>query len=156
MKFPLRVLLCATDLSPLGNLAVPVACRLADPGSVVHLLNIDAPPKTGNPLYPDDRPKGAPTPADVAQAKAADRKRLEALIPADARARGVTFQCDVVESDDVALGIEEQARKLRADVIVLASHGRWGLARLAHGEPIASRLIHDKNLNVVVVHSDHP
>jgi nucleotide-binding universal stress UspA family protein len=156
MKPPFRVLLCPTDLTPVGNLAIPVAYRLADKGSVVHLLNIDAPANLGNPLYPDERPKDAPTPAALAAGKAADRKRLEALVPADAKARGVTSEFDVIEADEVALAIEEQAKKRKADVIVLASHGRWGLARIVHGESIALRLLHRKDLNVIVVHSDKP
>jgi nucleotide-binding universal stress UspA family protein len=156
LNLPFRVLLCPTDLSPLGNLAVPVAYRLAGQGSVIHLVNIDAPAQSGNPLYPEDRPKGAPTPADVQAGKAADRQRLEALVPADARTRGITSQLDVIESHDVALGIEAEARKRGADVIVLGSHGRWGLSRLAHGESVALRLMHEKDLNVIVVHSDKP
>ena len=61
MKPPFRSILCPTDLSPLGNLAVSVGYLLAAKGGTVHLVHVDEPPRTGNPLYPDEKPKGAPT-----------------------------------------------------------------------------------------------
>jgi nucleotide-binding universal stress UspA family protein len=154
MKAPFRTILCPTDLSPVGNLAVPVAYLLAARGGVVHLVHVDAPPETGNPLYPDERPKDAPSPAQVEEARKARRKSLEALVPADAATRGVRTQVDVVEGEDIPLTIEATMEATKSEVIVLASHGRWGLARLAHGESVASRLLHRSDLDVVIVHSD--
>jgi nucleotide-binding universal stress UspA family protein len=156
VKAPFRTVVCPTDLSALGNLAVPVAYQVAATGGVVHLLHVDGPPKTGNPLYPDEKPKGAPTPAQIEAARADVRKRLEALVPADAKARGVRTEIDLVESEDVPLAVEEQAKKRKADVIVLGSHGRWGVSRVLHGEPVAMRLLHRPDLDVLVVHSDKP
>ncbi len=156
MKAPFATIVCPTDLSPVGNLAVSAAYLLAAKGGVVHLLHIDAPAKTGNPLYPDEKPKDAPTPAQIAAAKKATVAKLQALVPADATARGVRTEFDVVESEDVATQIEAECKKRKGDAVVLASHGRWGLARLAHGESVASRLLHRPDLDVVVVHSDRP
>jgi nucleotide-binding universal stress UspA family protein len=156
VKPPFRSVFCPTDLSPVGNLAVPVAYLLAARGGVVHLARVDEPPDTGNPLYPEERPKGAPTPAEVEAAREALRGRLTALVPADAAARGVTTQVDLVEGEDVPLAIERAAKAKGADVVVLASHGRWGLSRVVHGDSVATRLLHRGDLDVIVVHSDRP
>jgi nucleotide-binding universal stress UspA family protein len=154
VKPPFRTILCPTDLSPIGNQAVSVAYLLAAKDAVVHLVHVDAPPKTGNPLYPEDRPAGAPTPAQVAAARKKSRERLESLVPADAAARGVRTEFDLVEGEDVAMAIEGEARSRKAEVIVLGTYGRGGLARLAHGESVASRLLHRPDVDVIVVHTD--
>ena len=155
MKAPFRSILCPTDLSAVGNLALPVAYLLAAKGGTVHLLHVDAPAK-GNPLYPEDRPKGAPTSAQVEAAKIEVRRRLTALVPADATARGVATQVDFAEGEDIALAVEGAAKSRKADVIVLGSHGRWGVSRVVHGESVATRLLHRADLDVIVVHSDKP
>ena len=154
MKAPYASILCPTDLSSVGNLAVPVAYLLASKGGVVHLLHVDAPARTGNPLYPDEKPKGAPTPAQIDAAKKETRRKLEALVPADAAGRGVRTEFDVVEAEDVAMEIESEAKERKAQVVVLGSHGRWGLSRVVHGESTATRLLHRPDLDVIVVHSD--
>jgi len=156
VKAPFRSVFCPTDLSAVGNLAVPVAYLLAGKGGTVHLAHVDAPAKTGNPLYPDEKPKGAPTTAQVEAGKSAIRARLQALVPADAAARGVLTQVDLVEGEDVPVAIEAAAKEKRADVVVLGSHGRWGVARIVHGDSVATRLLHRKDLDVIVVHTDRP
>jgi nucleotide-binding universal stress UspA family protein len=154
MKLPFRSILCATDLSPLGNLAVEVAYRLVGDGGTVHLLHVDAPPKLGNPLYPDERPKDAPTAAQLDAHRADVRARLGKLVPASRS--GVKTVVDLVESDEIANTIEDEAKRRVADVVVLASHGRWGISRLVHGESVALRLLHRPDLDVIVVHTDKP
>jgi nucleotide-binding universal stress UspA family protein len=154
MKPPFRSVFCPTDLSAVGNLAIPVAYLLAAKGGTVHLVHVDEPPKTGNPLYPSEKPKGAPTPAEIEAGKKALRARLLALVPPDAAARGVQTAIDLVEGEDVPLAIEGAFRERKADVIVLASHGRWGVGRILHGDSVANRLLHRADLDVVVVHSD--
>ncbi len=154
MKAPYRSILCPTDLSPLMNLAVPVAYMVAAKGATVHLIHVDAPPKTGNPLYPDEKPKGAPTAAQVDAAKNDRKAKLSALVPASAASCGISTVVDVVEGEDVAVAIEDEARRRGTEVIVLGSHGRWGLARIVHGESTALRLLHKPDLDVVIVHSD--
>ena len=156
MKAPFRTILCPTDLSPTGNLAIPTAYLLAAKGGKVHLVHVQAEPDTGNPLYPEDRPKGAPTAAQLEAERKDLRARLTALIPADAAARGVSTQVDLVEGDDVPLAIEAAAKKMKAEAIVLGTYGHVGLARLLHGEPMANRLVHRSDLDVILVHSDNP
>jgi nucleotide-binding universal stress UspA family protein len=155
VKAPFRSILCPTDLSPVGNLAVPVAYLIAARGATVHLLHVDAPAK-GNPLYPDEMPKGAPTPAQREAAKAEVRRRLTALVPTDAVARGVATEIDFAEGEDIPLAVEGEMKKRRTEVVVLASHGRWGVSRIVHGESVASRLLHRPDVDVIVVHSDNP
>lgn len=155
MKAPFHSILCPTDLSPVGNLAVAVAYLLAAKGGTVHLLHVDAPAK-GNPLYPEDRPKGAPTPAQIEAAKVEVRRKLNALVPADSAARGVATQIDFAEGEDIPLAIEGAARTRKTDVVVLASYGSWGVSRIVHGESVAMRLLHRPDLDVIVVHSDKP
>ena len=156
MKAPYRTILCPTDLSPLGNLAVPVAYMVADRGATVHLIHVDAPVHTGNPLYPDERPKDAPTASQVEAAKKDRKAKLSALVPASAASCGIKTVVDLVEGEDVAVMIESEARRRGSEVIVLGSHGRWGLARIVHGESMALRLLHKPDLDVVIVHSDRP
>lgn len=155
MKAPFRSILCPTDLSPVGNLAVPVAYLLAAKGGLVHLLHVDAPAK-GNPLYPDERPSDAPTSSQLEATRKAERAKLQALVPADAGARGVETKIDFAEGEDIPLVIEAAAKARGAEVIVLASHGRWGVSRILHGEPVSARLLHRKDLDVIVVHTDRP
>jgi nucleotide-binding universal stress UspA family protein len=156
MKPPFRSLLVPTDLTSLGNHAAAVAYLLAANGSTVHLLHVVEPPKTGNPLYPDERPANAPTPAQIEASRDERRKRLRALVPAAAAGRDVHTEVLLAEGEDVAIEIESAARKLKTEVVVLSSHGRWGFSRLLHGESVATRLLHEKDLDIVVVHTDRP
>jgi len=156
MKAPFRTILCPTDLSPIGNVAIPTAYLLAAKGGKVHLVHVEEQPDTGNPLYPDEKPKGAPTAAQIEAKRNALRTRLTALIPADAATRGIATQVEVVEGDDVPLAIEAAAKEMKAEVIVLGTYGRAGIARLLHGESMASRLVHRSDLDVILVHSDRP
>jgi len=156
VKAPFRTILCPTDLTPVGNLAVPTAYLLAAKGGTVHLVHVDAAPNTGNPLYPDEKPKGAPSPAQIEAAKQDLRAKLSALAPAGAAANGVTTKVDLLVGEDVPLVIETAAKTLKAEVIVLGTHGRAGLSRIVHGESIAQRLVHRSDLDVILVHSDRP
>jgi nucleotide-binding universal stress UspA family protein len=156
VKVPFQSVLCATDLSPLGNLAASVAYRLIGDGGTLHLVHVDAPPKVGNPLYPEERPKDAPSSAQIEAHRADLKARLQALVPATADSRRVRTVVELVESEEVALAIEEEAKRRATDAIVLASHGRWGLSRIVHGESVATRLLHRPDVNVVVVHTDKP
>ncbi len=58
--------------------------------------------------------------------------------------------------EDVPLAIETAANALKAEAIVLGTHGRAGLARIVHGESLAQRLVHRSDLDVILVHSDRP
>ena len=61
-----------------------------------------------------------------------------------ARARGVTVETSAVVSDLVAEAIIAEAKKHESDLIVMASHGRKGLARLLLGSETHHVLTHSK------------
>lgn len=61
-----------------------------------------------------------------------------------ARARGFDVQFLAVTRDGVYLGIIEAARKLKCDLIVMASHGRRGLSAVLLGSETSKVLTHTK------------
>ena len=71
---------------------------------------------------------------------------------ATARAAGVELTPVLVESrgQTVAYAITRQARKLKADVIVLGTHGRRGLSRLVMGSD-AEAVLRNASVPVVLV-----
>jgi nucleotide-binding universal stress UspA family protein len=79
------------------------------------------------------------------------RKTL-AKAEAFARAQGVACKVVMVESlgQSIAQTILEQARKLRADVVVLGTHGRRGLARVLMGSD-AEAVLREASVPVLLV-----
>jgi nucleotide-binding universal stress UspA family protein len=120
---PIRTILHPTDFSEQARHAFAAACAVArDHGSRVVVLYVRAPAAVGygelGPVVPDP----VWTPPDV---KAA----LDALhLPEP----GVEVKYRVAEGDTAA-EIVRLARALRADLIVMGTHGRTGLGRLLLG-----------------------
>ena len=54
------------------------------------------------------------------------------------------WQSQVVKSDDIAHGLTDQANHYKADLIVMASHGRKGIKRLLLGSETLAVLTHAK------------
>jgi nucleotide-binding universal stress UspA family protein len=120
-----RRVLVATDLSELGNAAVPFACSAASIGGLVKIIHIAT----------SRRQKGrhqADTRADLMQ-------QLRALIPNEMGARGQPPQVDVIESSDVAEAICAEADRFGADLVCVSSHG-LGASRALHGSVTKSIL----------------
>jgi nucleotide-binding universal stress UspA family protein len=67
-----------------------------------------------------------------------------------ADAQGVTTQKLVVEDTEPARGIVETARSLGADLIVMGSHGRTGMAKLVLGS-VASKVLALSHVPVLIV-----
>ncbi|MGH8758240.1 MAG: universal stress protein [Burkholderiales bacterium] len=92
-------------------------------------------------------------PEEVARMEAlsieAAQNALDALVPR-AQASGVKLEAATVVSDVVAETIIGMAVKHHSDLIVMASHGRRGLARLLLGSETQHVLTHSK-LPVLVV-----
>ena len=61
-----------------------------------------------------------------------------------AKAKGVVTGTKVVKSDDIAHGLTDQANHYKADLIVMASHGRKGIKRLLLGSETLAVLTHAK------------
>jgi len=120
---PIRTILHPTDFSQQAQYAFAAACAVArDHGSRVVVLYVRAPAVVGygelGPVVPDP----VWTPPDV---KAA----LDALhLPEP----GVEVKYRVAEGDTAA-EIVRLARVLRADLIVMGTHGRTGLGRSCWG-----------------------
>lgn len=61
-----------------------------------------------------------------------------------AAAQGVNASTLVIKSDDIAQGLVDQANHFKADLMVMASHGRKGIKRLLLGSETLAVLTHVK------------
>jgi universal stress protein A len=142
-----RSVIASTDFSDVASAALPHAFQLArDHGASLSLVHVlDAYPLP-SPLYAHYYP--IPTPDQQRRAERKARAALRACIPADlGRSRRVTL---LVVHGDPAREILRVADESEAPVIVIASHGRTGLARLALGS-VAERVIRAAHCPVLVV-----
>ncbi|MHC5010599.1 MAG: universal stress protein [Planctomycetota bacterium] len=124
MKLPFHTILCPTDLSETGNLAIDVAYRLAGEGSVVHLLHVAEPPYLGNPMYSQYVQGYVPTPEEQEAGEERVRNKLRHLTPENALTEGVRTEHHLEHSVNVSDTIEEKAEEIGADVIIMGTHGR--------------------------------
>ena len=150
MKVPFHCILCPTDLSAIGNLAVPVAYRLAGQHAVVHLAHVCEPPFLGNPLYTQFVQGYVPTPEDVEAGEERVRLALHRLPPDDAIERGIRTEYHLPHDVSAADAIEALAHEVGADVVILGTHGRTGLSRLMMGS-VAADVVKKEGLPVILV-----
>ena len=155
MHVPFRTILCPTDLSDVGNLAIPVAYQLAAEGGTLHLLHVAEPPYLGNPMYSQYVQGYVPTPEEVEAGEERVRQRMHRLPPDDAMSRGVRTEYHLLHGVNVSALIEEQAQNLGVDVIVMGTHGRTGLGRILMGS-VATEIVKKDGLPVVLIHQDLP
>lgn len=136
-------ILVATDGSPLSDKAVEHALNLAklSGASVVALKVV--------PRYPRSYLEGGATVDNT------EIKRIEAQwadqaqevlnqIKAKGKALGVSIKTSIAKSDLVAESIIASAEKQKADLIVMASHGRKGIKRLLLGSETQHVLTHSQ------------
>ena len=139
-----RKILVTTDLSEVGNAAIPLAFRLARAESasvaLVHVVE-GLPP---NPLYANYRPTRSPEERERAEAEA--RTTLAALVPSDT---DVPHELHLLRGDPAA-EICKAAEELGAGVIVISSHGRTGLKRVLLGS-VATRVVQQAKCSVLVL-----
>jgi len=142
-----RRVLHATDLSPASGRAFKSALDLAKAsrGRLV-LLHVVPPPQAF--VLAD-----VPPPADLyekwdAQARASAKRQLERLVKR-ARSSGVRTTT-LLTSGPVAGRIIAAASRTKADVIVMGTHGRTGLARTFLGS-IAGRVVATSSRPVLTV-----
>jgi len=130
--------LVTTDLSPLGNAAVPHAYAIVAQrgGTVIIWCSVDV-SGVPDPLY------SQPTPGEtLAEERAEIRETLfsslEALVPEEIRAEGkVTTEVRVVKlSGAVHDAICQEAATHDVDLIVMASHGYSGVKHLLLGSVV--------------------
>ncbi|MDE2484224.1 MAG: universal stress protein [candidate division NC10 bacterium] len=146
--------LVTTDLSPLGNAAVPYAYAVvAEKGGTVILwcaVDVSGMP---DPLY------AQPTPGEtLAQERAEIREdlfsSLEALVPEEVRTAGkVKTEVRVLEiSGSVHDAICAEAAAKNVDLIVIASHGYSGMKHLLLGS-VVEHVLRAADRPVLVVRS---
>ncbi len=150
---PFGSILCPTDLSETGNLAIAVAYQLAADGGRVHLLHVCEPPYLGNPLYGPFVQGYAPTPEETVQGEERVLRKLHQVEPE--LERDVHTEFHLVHGVNVAATIEAEAQRLKSDVVVLGTHGRTGLGRILMGS-VATDVVKKKGLPVILVHQDLP
>jgi len=124
-------------------------------GHAVALLRVGEPPREHVPMV------GAATlevgyypPPDLeTKTEALARIEKEALTYLRARAKempGLTVNCKVAISHEVAAEIIETANREHADMIAMTTHGRTGLLELAMGS-VANAILHHSKLPVLLV-----
>ena len=118
--------LVATDFSPLGDAAIPLAYATASPGATVHLIHILK--AQIDPLAPHDVFQAGRS-GKQTEAVAAATRNLVAKVPSDAAAQSKASQVHVLESNDTAKAICQAAERLGVDMVCLGTHGRSDLAK---------------------------
>jgi nucleotide-binding universal stress UspA family protein len=149
----IRKVMVTTDFSGLGNGAIPHAYSvLANREGTVILCHILEPPALPNPLYAHYSPGGAFSPEDREKLRQGLVQTLEQLVPLEVREPGrVATQVRVVETlAPVAEAICQEAKALDVDIIVMASHGHSGVARLFLGS-VAEHVLRLADRPVLIV-----
>ncbi|KAB0587838.1 universal stress protein [Comamonas kerstersii] len=136
-------ILVATDGSPLSEKAVCHAMDLAKlSGATVIAVKVI-------PRYPRSYLEGGAT-VDLSEIKRIEAQWTEQAqavlnkIKAEGKAQGVTVKTSVAKSDLIAESIIAAAEKQKADLIVMASHGRKGIKRLLLGSETQHVLTHSQ------------
>jgi len=125
--------LVTTDFSKVGDAAILHAYALVGrgPGTVV-LCHVLERPQLPNPLYAHYS-RSALTPADRRALAGRLARRLERSVPRGVPRSVKTVVRVLYTSQPVHEAIVDLARRSRAKVIVIASHGHTGLGRLFLG-----------------------
>ncbi|QDL55072.1 universal stress protein [Rhodoferax aquaticus] len=139
----------ATDGSPASDHAVTLAVGLARThgAKLTAVYAIDPYPYLGlgevNPMGFQAYISAAQTQAEEAYAK------VRVLCAASDKAPSVELQVRMVEDQAVSTGIVQTAQAEGADLIVVGSHGRSGIARLMLGS-VASKVVAESPIPVLV------
>ncbi len=145
----LERILVATDFSALGNAAIPWAYTMVKPMGEVILAHVT--PSEGltgqlAELYAPALPQPHASPRVEAEVAA----RLRALTPNNAGEKGVVTRTEVVRGSDPAKAIIALSEQLAVDSIVIAAHGRAGVARAVRGS-VAEAVLRGSTRPVLVV-----
>jgi nucleotide-binding universal stress UspA family protein len=134
-------ILVATDGSALSKKAVTSAIALAAL-SGAELVAVKVTPRYPQSYFEGSLPLN-PTEVSKIETQWADdaKKMLDAVVKAG-KAKGVTVKAVVVKSDIVSDAIIATVKKHKADLVVMASHGRRGIKRLLLGSETQQVLTH--------------
>jgi nucleotide-binding universal stress UspA family protein len=139
--------LAPTDLSAVGNRAVPYAYSVLPHGGVVELCHVHE-RNLPLPAYVYERTEGKLTDIERARFEA----ELRALIPSDARERGITTHVTVIDGGRAANAIVQAAERLVVDAVVLGSHGKGGAIQALLGS-VSHAVVENSRRPVLVIPS---
>lgn len=148
-----RRILVTTDFSNLGNAAVPWAYALAEPGAEVYLAHVTLTTGLAGELVEQYLPSAELLPQAPAKVELEVAARLRALTPPVATEKGVVTRTEVLRAPNAAQAITDAAERVAADLIVLSSHGRSGLARTVFGS-VAEEVLKSSRKPVFVVRGE--
>ncbi|MET0151918.1 MAG: universal stress protein [Candidatus Binatia bacterium] len=142
--------LVTTDFSALGDAAIGHAFRVgADHDAEVVLCHVIETPPTPNPLYAHYSPSGLFQPEQRRLAEEQARKALLERVPKEPPLSEVKHRTRVTHGEPIA-EILRLAEQERADLLVIATHGRTGLKHFFLGS-VVERVIRHAHCPVLVV-----
>lgn len=136
-------ILVATDGSPLSKKAVTSAIELAATCSA-ELFALKVVPRYPQAYFEGSIPLSAEEVARVEKQWAQAAQQQLTTVEKSAQSRSVNVKALVVKSDVVSDAIMAAAKKNKADLIVMASHGRKGIKRLLLGSETLQVLTHSQ------------
>ena len=143
----MKRILVPTDFSDHADRALTVAIELAKPlGATIDLLHVSTSPmpivaSIGGSIPP---PLPLPTPDELMSIQRTLDERAEQV-----RSAGLECSTAIVEGQ-APVEIVSQSRKIGADLIVMATHGRTGMRRLIFGS-VAQEVLRRTSLPLVLV-----
>jgi nucleotide-binding universal stress UspA family protein len=142
----ISTVLAPTDLSAIGNAAVPQAyALLAGHGGVVELCHVHE-RTLPNPPYAYERSRDRLSPEAVAELE----RQLRALVPSFAEKLGVTTHVSIIEGGAPAEAIVQASERLAVDAISLGSRGGGSAVRALLGS-VAQKVVQNSHKPVLVV-----
>lgn len=136
-------ILIPVDGSPLSKKAIREGVKIAKL-SGAKVTGFYSPPEYEVLIYGEYVPPDLMTREDYEERAAQQAAKVLAAVVKEAEAAGVTVDTVVVASRMPWEAIVETARKKRCDLIVMASHGRKGLAGVLLGSETTKVLTHSK------------
>lgn len=143
MKKLFEKILCPIDFDEPSMAALDFARELArENGATLIVLNVAPIPMNATEIAPIPL-EPYPVWEEVARA------RLKKVVADHLEGKGVAYNAET-RSGEAAVGIIEQARETRPDVIVMATHGRTGVSHFFIGS-VAERVIRHADRPVLVI-----
>lgn len=143
MNLPTSILV-PTDFSPQADQALDYACALADRlGATIHLVSVISIPALGVPEL------GAAMASSVIDSMVDDNQRALDRVADQCRARGKVGEV-LLRTGDARDVIGQAAEEVKADLIVMGTHGRRGLSRALLGS-VAEYIVRTSNVPVLTV-----
>nr|WP_315228849.1 universal stress protein [uncultured Limnohabitans sp.] len=134
-------ILVATDGSTLSKKAITSAIALAAL-SGADLVAVKVTPRYPQSYFEGSLPLNPTEVAKIEKQWADDAQKMLDTVVKAGKAKGVSVKPVVVKSDIVSDAIIAAAKKQKADLIVMASHGRRGIKRLLLGSETNQVLTH--------------